>query len=76
MEYICYGSPMHADGVGWGLDTTHETLADTRRGFLADVSVDVPSEVESAEPLLHALIESAARTSEVKTTDERISETP
>ena len=29
------------DTVGWGLDTTPETLADTRRGFLVDLSVDV-----------------------------------
>jgi pimeloyl-ACP methyl ester carboxylesterase len=29
------------DGVSWGLDTTPETLADTRRGILADLSLDV-----------------------------------
>ncbi len=28
------------DGVGWGLDTVPETLADTRRGILLDLSLD------------------------------------
>jgi pimeloyl-ACP methyl ester carboxylesterase len=31
------------DTVGWGLDTTAETLADTRRGILLDLSLDVPA---------------------------------
>jgi pimeloyl-ACP methyl ester carboxylesterase/predicted glycosyltransferase len=29
------------DGVGWGLDTSADTLADTRRGILLDLGLDV-----------------------------------